>query len=65
MQIVRLSAAAAEKFKSAERDAAGAVYKKGELKKARDISRKHRGELVRIVDPEDQVLAEVQEPRPR
>jgi hypothetical protein len=63
MQTVRLNAAAAAKFKAA--DAAGAIFKKGEIKKARDISRRHRGVLVRIVDPDDQVLAEVQEPNPR
>jgi hypothetical protein len=63
MQTVRLSATAAAKFKAA--DATGATFKKSEIKKARDISRRHRGELVRIVDPADQILAEVQEPKAR
>jgi hypothetical protein len=62
MQIVRVNAAQAGKFKSADHDATLAIFKKGELKKARDISRRRRGELVRIVGPDDEVLAEVQEP---
>ena len=62
MQIVRLSTGAAAKFKASDRDAQSAVFKKGQLKKARDLSRKHRGELVRIVGPDEEVLGEVQEP---
>ena len=62
MQIVRLSAAATAKWKAADRDAVNAVFKKGQLKKARDLSRKPRGELVRIVGPDEEVLGEVQEP---
>lgn len=65
MKIVRLNAAQAEKFKGADHNAAMAIFKKGELKKARDISRRRRGELVRIVGPDDEVLAEVAEPVPR
>ncbi|MFO0570076.1 MAG: hypothetical protein U0263_30815 [Polyangiaceae bacterium] len=65
MQIVRLNAAQAAKFKGADRDVSMALFKKGELKKARDLSRRRRGELVRIVGPEDEVLAEVSEPVPR
>lgn len=59
MQTLRLNAAAAAKFKG--RDAASAVFKKAQLKKARDLSRTHRGELVKILGPDDEVLDEVQE----
>lgn len=65
MQIVRLSQAAAAKWKAADRDPQSAIFKKGQMKKARDLSRQHRGELVRIVGPADEVLGEVQEPIPR
>ena len=65
MQTIRMNSAQAEKFKAADRNAAMAVYKKGELKKARDMSRRFRGELIRILGPEDEVLAEVQEPSAR
>jgi hypothetical protein len=62
MRIVRMSAAQSEKFKAADRNAAMAFFKKGELKKARDLSRRFRGELIRILGPDDEVLAEIQEP---
>jgi len=65
MQVVRLGQVAAQKWKAADRDARSAVFKKGQLKKARDLSRQHRGELVRILGPDEEVLGEVQEPIPR
>jgi hypothetical protein len=63
MQVLRLNAAAAAKWKAAT--PAGALFKKGELKKARDMSRRHRGELVKILGPDDELLDQVQEGTPR
>ena len=60
MQTLRLSAADAEKLKGANRDAVLAGFKKVILKRARDMSRRHRGELVQIVGPDDEVLESVQ-----
>ena len=65
MQTLRLNAAAAAKYKAADHDPASAIFKKGQIKKARDVSRRHRGELVRIVGPDDEVLDNIQEPKPR
>ena len=59
MQTLRLSAAAAAKWKAADRDPVNAIFKKGEIKKARDMSRRHKGELVQIVGPDDEVLDQV------
>ena len=65
MQILRLNAAATAKWKAADRDPVMAIFKKGELKKARDMSRRHKGELVKILGPDDEVLHQVQEPSHR
>lgn len=63
MQTLKLSASDAEKLKAAGSDASMAAFKKSILKKARDMSRRYRGELVRIVGPDDEILESVQEPR--
>ncbi len=65
MQILKLSAAETAKLKAADHDPVMAVFKKSILKKARDMSRRHRGELVRIVGADDEILEAVQEPKQR